>query len=68
MQLPSREEMHMADLLPEKTAIALVEESLGVQVSLMRRRQEMIAQLESRMQAAEDQKAIAHSPGVAHHP
>lgn len=58
----------MADFLREITVVALVEESLSVQVSLIRRQQEKIAHLEARMQAPGDHKAAGHSPDVVRHP
>ena len=57
IQSPSREEIHAAFLQGEEAVVALFHELLGVHASGIRQQQEMIAQLEARLQALEDQKA-----------
>ena len=57
IRLPSREEIHRAYLQGEEAVVRLMDQSLAGQSSVIQQQQEMIAQLEARLQALEDQQA-----------
>ena len=57
LELPSREEIHAACLQGEEGVVALIAQLVSAFVTILRQQQEMIDQLQARIQTLEEQKA-----------